>query len=58
MPCCWGHHCHYGHPWGWGEPYPPIPPRYGPSSREDYVRRLEEERDMLEQRLRHQAAPV
>jgi hypothetical protein len=53
MPCCWGHHCYYWHPWGWVEPYPPPPPRYGPPPREDDVRRLEEERDLLEQRLRH-----
>lgn len=52
MPCCCGHHCHAWHYWVPPEPYPPSPWRYGPPPREDYVHRLEEERALLEQRLR------
>lgn len=58
--CWWGPHCPYHHGYypGWAEPYPPPsaypppPPAYPPPMRDDYVRRLESERDMLEQRLR------
>jgi hypothetical protein len=52
MPYCCGHHCHAWHSWGPPEPYPPSLWRYGPPPREDYVRWLEEERDLLEQRVR------
>jgi hypothetical protein len=52
MPCCCGHHCHAWHYWGPPEPYPPYTWRYGPPPREDYGHRLEEERDLVEQRLR------
>jgi len=56
MPCCCDYHHHLHRPhwlhWIWPEPYPPYPGRYPPSPREDYVRGLEEERDLLEQRLR------
>ncbi len=57
MPCCCGYYHHHLHPphwlrWIWPEPYPPYPGRYPLSPREDYVRSLEEERDILEQRLR------
>ncbi len=59
MPCCchwrhcpYHHYYHYGP--GWAEAY--APPAYGPPPREEardeYVRRLEAERGMLEQRLR------
>lgn len=62
MPhCCWGshcpyHHCHHGYYPGWVGPFAP-PPAYPPPpqaspSRDDYVRRLESERDVLEGRLR------
>lgn len=59
MPhCCWGHHCPYHcHTGYWGGPFAP-PPAYPPPppppypSRDDYVRRLESERDVLEGRLR------
>lgn len=60
--CCWGHHCpyhcfHHGYYPGWSGPFhPPPPPPYPPppadASRDDYVRRLEAEREMLEGRLR------
>jgi 50S ribosomal subunit-associated GTPase HflX len=48
--CCWGHH-HGRYHWDWPER------RYRPrdegwSLRGEYTRRLEEERDLLEQRLR------
>ncbi len=56
MPYCCGshhHHHHCWHPeWDWPEPYPPYPRRYTESPRDDYLRRLEEERDLQEQRLR------
>jgi hypothetical protein len=49
MPCC-GVHCHHG---CWAQPYYlPAYPRYAPPPRQDYARALEEERDLLEQRLR------
>lgn len=58
--CWWGPHClyHHGYHPGWETPYPPFayplpPPSYPPPPlRDDYVRRLESERDLLEQRLR------
>jgi hypothetical protein len=50
--CCWHHRG--GYYWDWPERC--YPRRYGgwsvPSPSEEYVRRLEEEREMLEQRLR------
>jgi chaperonin cofactor prefoldin len=51
--CCWcHHHGEYHRDW----PEPCYPRRYGdwsvPAPHEDYVRQLEAERDMLEQRLR------
>jgi hypothetical protein len=59
--CWWGPHCPYHHgyyPPNWAEPYSP-PPAYAPPgggypqpSRDEYLRRLESDRDMLEQRLR------
>lgn len=49
MPCC-GAHCHVHHGC-WGEWVPPPPWRYA-RPREDEVRALEAERDVLEQRLR------
>lgn len=52
MSCCCGHHHHHCYHGGWPEPYPPYPWRYGSPPREEYVRGLEEERDMLERRLR------
>ena len=58
MSWCCGHHHHYHHclepyPGGWfDEPYPAYSRRYAPSPREEYTRRLEEERDLLERRLR------
>jgi hypothetical protein len=51
MPCCCAFHHHYWHDWDWPEAYPPYPRRYAAPPRGDYVRRLEEERDLLEQRL-------
>lgn len=50
--CWWGPHCPYHHFPGWAEPIPPPALWYPPPSRDDYVRRLESERDMLERRLR------
>jgi hypothetical protein len=51
--CCWEHH-HSRHHRNWSEPC--YPRCYGgwstPSPRGEYVRRLEEEHEMLEQRLR------
>ncbi len=51
MACC-GAHCHspHQHCWGWAEPA--IPFGYSPPRREDYIRTLEDERDLLERRLR------
>jgi hypothetical protein len=58
MGCC--HHCCHGVGPYWVAPttyappawqYPPAPGSYAPP-REDYLRRLEDERDLLEQRLR------
>jgi hypothetical protein len=62
MSCCyhWEHHCpyhHHYHRWpGWAEAYPapasgppPVPPG---SARDEYVRLMEAERAVLEQRLR------
>ncbi len=46
--------CHCEHPhrcWSWSEPYPAYSWRATPP-REEYLRRLEEERALLEQRLR------
>jgi hypothetical protein len=57
MSCCC-HHCYYpwhyapGHFWDWPEPASPPVPRYAVPSRDAYVERLEEERDLLAQRLR------
>ena len=49
MSCCYDHHhCHWGHH---GVPYMPFYPHYAAPPREDYVRMLEDERGMLEQRL-------
>jgi hypothetical protein len=57
MPCCCDchhyHHCH--HHWYapfWYEPAPPPSWRSGAFEGESYVRRLEEERELLERRLR------
>ena len=54
MPCCCDyHHCH--HHWyspAWYEAGPPPSWHAGPWASEGYVRRLEEERDLLERRLR------
>lgn len=50
MPCCWGHHHHCcWYPWA-----PEMGGRrWWPGGvREDYVAALEEEREMLESRLR------
>lgn len=53
MPCCCPyHHGYFWPPAPWPEPAPPYPWRYSPPRREDEVRRLEEERDTLERRLR------
>jgi hypothetical protein len=56
MPYCCGYHHHHHHcwsPWDWDEEsYPPYPRRYAGPPREGYVRRLEEEREMMERRLR------
>ena len=53
MPCCCHHHCHYPWPyWDWLEPYPPSPRRYAAPRRDAYTQQLEEERDLLVQRLR------
>jgi hypothetical protein len=60
---CWGPHCpyhhgHHGYAPYWAQPFPPppaspLPPPEPPGSfRDEYVRRLEGERDMLERRLR------
>lgn len=48
--CC--HHHHWWYPYEWSGPYPPARERYPFSLREEEVRRLEEERDLLERRLR------
>jgi hypothetical protein len=55
----WGHcPCHHDYYPGWAESYPPPsaypppPSAHPPPLRDEYVRRLESERDMLEQRLR------
>lgn len=48
--CC--HHHQWWYPYEWPEPYPPARERYPFSLREEGVRRLEEERDLLERRLR------
>src|SRR5512145_3050912 len=51
MPCCC-HHCHYPwhyvprQVWDWPEPVPPPAPRYAAPSRDAYLERLEEERDL------------
>jgi hypothetical protein len=53
MPCCCHHHCH--HPWsywGWPEPYPPAPRPYAAPPRDAYTQQLEEERNLLMERLR------
>ena len=48
--CCWGHHHSRYYR---DRPERCYPQRYeGWSPREEYIRQLEEERDMLEQRLR------
>lgn len=56
MPHCCGYHHHHHHCWcpgeGYEESYPPYPYRYAGAPREDYLRRLEEERDLQERRLR------
>ncbi len=57
MPCCCDyHHCHHcHHHWyspAWYEAAPPPSWYPGPWASEGYVRRLEEERDLLERRLR------
>jgi len=53
MPCCCHHHCPYPWSyWDWSEPYPPAPRRPMVSPRDAYTQRLEEERDLLAQRLR------
>jgi hypothetical protein len=56
MSHCCGYHHHHHHCWcpgeGYEEPYPPYPHRYAGAPREDYLRRLEEERDLQERRLR------
>jgi len=53
MPCCCHHHCHAPWPyWDWPESYPPAPRRYAPPRRDAYTQQLEEERDLLIQRLR------
>lgn len=55
MPYCCGyhhhHHCWYP-PYEEEELYPLYPRRYAGPSREGYVRRLEEEREMMERRVR------
>lgn len=53
MPCCCDyHHHHHWYAPAWYEAAPPPSWRYGPPTGEGYVRRLEEERDLLERRLR------
>jgi hypothetical protein len=53
MPCCCAYHHGYVWPHGpWLEPGPPYAWRYPAPRGEDEVRRLEEEREMLERRLR------
>ena len=54
MPCCcdYYHHHHHWYAPGWYEAAPPPSWRSGPWADEGYVRRLEEERDLLERRLR------
>jgi len=54
MVCCCGHHhhCHCWHPGGEHEGWGPYRWRAAPSPREAYLRRLEEEREILERRLR------
>jgi hypothetical protein len=37
--------------WDWPEPVPPPAPRYAAPSRDAYIERLEEERDLLARRL-------
>lgn len=52
MACCCGHHHHCADHWCWQEPYPPYRWRGPASPREEYLRMLEEEGEMLGQRLR------
>ncbi|QBQ55112.1 hypothetical protein [Nitrosococcus wardiae] len=57
MPCCCPccHYWHHHHHWDWPQPHPYPPPsyprRYPPAPEEEGIRRLEEERDQLAQRL-------
>ena len=53
MPCCCDyHHHHHWYAPAWYEAGPPPSWRSGRWADEGYVRRLEEERDLLERRLR------
>ncbi|ADE15007.1 hypothetical protein Nhal_1894 [Nitrosococcus halophilus Nc 4] len=57
MHCCcpYCHYWHHHHHWDWPPPYPYPPPsyprRYPAAPGEEDIRRLEEERDQLAQRL-------
>jgi len=50
--CCCGHHHHCTCHGGWHEPSPLHRWRGPASPREEYLRTLEEEREILERRLR------
>lgn len=51
--CCNHYHHHCWSPCDWNEgPYQSHPRRYAGPSREEYLRQIEEEREMLERRLR------
>jgi len=54
MLCCCDYHHHHHHWYAptWYEAAPPPSWRSGAFANEDYVRRIEEERDLLERRLR------
>lgn len=57
MSCCCGHH-HYCSCHSEREASPHHGRRHGLLSREDYVERLDEEREILERRLRHLKAEL
>jgi hypothetical protein len=55
MSCCCGYHHHQCHHWGapaWYEPGPPPSWHTGPWAGGGYLHRLEEERELLERRVR------